>query len=137
MRYLILIILGTVLLSCNDSLNIEQKYGFDLETMPVPKKIVLGETVEIRCQILREGKYNGTKFYIRYFQNDGKGSLRLNDVKFQPNDLYHLDDEVFRLYYTSESTEQQTIYIYIEDSFGQVIQKTFTFTDDSGQKNEN
>lgn len=126
-----------MLLACNDRLDILQKYGFSLETMPVPKKIVLGETIEIRCRLLHEGKYDRTKYYIRYFQSDGKGCLKLDGIQFLPNDLYQLDNDVFRLYYTSQSTDQQSVDVYIEDNFGQVIQKTFTFTDDSGQKGDN
>lgn len=46
---------------------------------------------------------------------------------FKPNDLYPLTKEVFRLYYTSRCTDQQTIDVYVQDSFGQVVQKTFSF----------
>lgn len=42
---------------------------------------------------------------------------------FLPNDLYPLNKTTFRLYYTSHSTDQQVIDVYIEDSFGQVVQK--------------
>ena len=37
----------------------------------------------------------------------------------------------FRLYYTSRSDDQQTIDVYIEDNMGQVVQKSFTFQNDS------
>ena len=50
---------------------------------------------------------------------------------FLPNDRYPLDREVFRLYYTSRSDDQQTIDVYIEDNMGQVVQKNFTFQNDS------
>ena len=43
---------------------------------------------------------------------------------FLPNDLYPLEKETFRLYYTSASTDQQTIDIYIIDSFGQMQQSS-------------
>lgn len=43
-----------------------------------------------------------------------------NGTVFMPNDLYPLDKEMFRLCYTSASTDQQTINIYIIDSFGQM-----------------
>ena len=39
---------------------------------------------------------------------------------FLPNDRYPLDREVFRLYYTSRSDDQQTIDVYVEDNTGQV-----------------
>lgn len=115
-------------LACSDDLDVRQDYLFDLATMPVQKKISTGETAEIRCQLVKEGNYQDAKFYIRYFQPDGKGELRMDDgTVFKPNDLYPLTKEVFRLYYTSRCTDQQVIDVYIQDSFGQVIQKTFSF----------
>jgi hypothetical protein len=117
-----------MLAACNDGLDVKQDYGFDLNTMPVQDEILPGETAEIRCTIVSEGNYSGTRFFIRYFQPDGRGDLRLDDgTLLVPNDLYPLDRTAFRLYYTSRSTEQQTIDIYIEDSFGQVVQKSFSW----------
>ena len=121
-----------VIIGCNDTLDIQQVYSFDLYTMPVPKRIIEGETVEIRCEIVKEGNYAGNVFYIRYFQTDGKGELRLDDGRLLlPNDLYPLKKEVFRLYYTSQSKEQQVIDIYIEDSFRQVVHKSFSFSNET------
>ena len=123
--------------ACNDDLDINQIYSFDLVTMPVQKKIVQGETAEIRCQLVKEGEYEQAKFFIRYFQPDGKGELRMdNGTAFLPNDLYPLDKAVFRLYYTSHCTDQQLIDVYIEDNFGQVIQKTFSWQNDKGEDDE-
>ena len=34
--------------ACNDSLDIQQAYPFTVETLPVPKKLKVGETAEIR-----------------------------------------------------------------------------------------
>lgn len=79
--------------------------------------------------------YRETEYYIRYFQPEGKGQLRLEDgTILLPNDLYPLEKEVFRLYYKSMSTDQQTIDIYIVDSHGQTIQKTFSFNNESQDK---
>ena len=39
-------------------------------------------------------------------------------------------------YYTSASTDQQTIDIYVEDNFGQVVQLTFDFNNENGEKEE-
>jgi hypothetical protein len=112
-------------------------YVFDLHTMPVPKKISVGETVEIRAELVKEGNYSGTKYFIRYFQTDGKGELRLGDsILLVPNDLFLLEKDVFQLYFTSLSDEQQAIDVYIEDSFKQVIQKTFTFSNGNEEKKE-
>lgn len=132
-----MILMGIFLffVSCSDRLSVLQKYEFTLEVMPVPKKALKGETVEIRCRLIKNGDYSGTKFFIRYFQTDGKGILKLQNRKLLPNDLYKLNSETFRLYYTSESNEQQVFDIYIEDNFGQVIQKNFSFTGGSNQQN--
>ena len=118
-------------LASNDDLDIRSRYLFDLAVMPVQKRIAENETAEIRCQLVREGNYQDAKFYIRYFQPDGKGELQMDDgTVFKPNDLYPLTKEVFRLYYTSRSMDQQTIDVYIEDNFGQVVQKTFSWQND-------
>ncbi|MDR0756752.1 MAG: DUF3872 domain-containing protein [Tannerella sp.] len=115
-------------LACSDDLDIRTRYLFDLETMPVQKKIIEGETAEIRCRLIKEGDYQDAEFYIRMFQPDGIGELRMDDgTVFKPNDLYPLKKETFRLYYTSRCKDQQTIDVYIQDSFGQVVQKTFSF----------
>ena len=95
----------------------------------------MGETAEIRCQLVRGGDYLPTTYQIRYFQPDGKGKLEMdNGTVFLPNDLYPLEKETFRLYYTSASTDQQTIDIYIIDSFGQMQQLSFSFNNDSSEE---
>lgn len=124
-------------LACSNDMDVRQNYLFDLATMPVQKKIVQGETAEIRCTIVKEGEYAENRFYIRYFQPDGKGELRLDDKQILlPNDLYPLKNEVFRLYYTSACSDQQTIDIYIVDSFGQTVQKTFSFQNERKDNEE-
>ena len=81
------------------------------------------------------GYYQPTAYQIRYFQPDGKGKLEMdNGTVFLPNDLYPLEKETFRLYYTSASTDQQTIDIYIIDSFGQMQQLTLSFNNDSSEE---
>lgn len=122
------LLLGVVVYGCNNELDIQQNYPFDLVTLPVQKKIAQGETAEIRCTLVREGEFKQAQYFIRYFQPDGKGQLKMEDgTVLLPNDLYPLEKMVFRLYYTSHSTDQQSIDIYIEDNFGQVVQKTFSW----------
>ena len=109
--------ISLTLVSCDDDMDIQQSYPFTVETMPVPKRIVKGETVEIRCELKREGRFSDARYTVRYFQPDGKGSLRMDDgMVLLPNDRYPLDREVFRLYYTSECEDQQSIDIYFEDN---------------------
>ena len=106
-----------MLTSCSDDLDVQQSYPFTVETMPVPTRIVKGETVEIRCELKREGRFSDARYTIRYFQPDGEGKLRMDDgMVLLPNDRYPLDREVFRLYYTSECEDQQSIDIYFEDN---------------------
>ena len=110
-------VVAIALVSCDNDLDVQQGYPFTVETMPVPKRIVKGETVEIRCELKREGRFSDARYTVRYFQPDGKGSLRMDDgMVLLPNDRYPLDREVFRLYYTSECEDQQSIDIYFEDN---------------------
>jgi len=123
-------ILGVFMLltACNSQLDIQQHYPFTVTAMPVQKSLSKGETAEIRVKIKREGYFDEAKYYIRYFQPDGEGELRLADgTVLLPNDLYGLSEDTFRLYYTSQTTEQQKIDIYIEDEFEHVEQLSFSF----------
>lgn len=123
--------------ACSDKLDVQQVYEFDMATMPVQNKIVVGEEAEIRCELIRSGVYQETKYYIRYFQPEGKGLLRMEDgTILQSNDLYPLEKEKFRLYYKSLSTDQQKIDIYIQDSFNQVVQKSFAFNNETEDNQE-
>ena len=123
--------------ACSEDLDVKQAYTFDLETMPVQKRIQAGETAEIRCVLVREGEYEDVKFTIRYFQPDGVGELRMDDgMLFEPNDRYPLDRREFRMYYTSQGTDRQTIDVYIEDSFGQIVQKSFSWQNENDKEEE-
>lgn len=123
--------------ACSDKLDVQQMYEFDLATLPVQTTIVKGEEAEIRCQLVRSGEYQDTKYFIRYFQPTGKGELRMEDgTVLLPNDLYPLPEETFRLYYRSFGTDQQKIDIYILDSFGQVVQKSFAFNNEAEDEKE-
>lgn len=131
------LLLSVIVCACSDDLDVQQVYGFDLEVMPVPKKIVQGETVEIRCEIVPEGVYSGTSYKIRMFQYDGKGILQLdNGTVLQPNDMYRIDNTTFRMYFTAHSDQQQSFDIFIIDSHNQIVQKTFSFQIDSGKDDE-
>lgn len=129
---LVLLILSAsfTLVSCSkdDGLEIQNDFPFEINVMPVPKEVVNGQTIEIRITIQRAGNYNNTQYYLRYFQFDGKGTLRYyDDAPYLPNDLYSLPTEQFRLYYTSNSTVSQAFDIWISDSFGNEKQLNFQF----------
>lgn len=133
-----LMVIGIICVSaCSDKLDVQQVYEFDLATLPVQTEVVMGEEAEIRCQLVRSGEYRDTRYFIRMFQPDGKGELRLDDgTILLPNDLYPLEKETFRLYYKSLSTDQQTIDIYIIDSHGQMVQKSFSFNNEKKEETE-
>ena len=120
--------------ACDNELDIQQAYPFTVETMPVQKHIAKGQTAEIRCTLKRQGRFEDARYTIRYFQPDGRGRLKMdNGMVFKPKDRYPLTKEEFRLYYTSASTDQQTIDVYVEDNFGQTAKLSFEF---NSQKNE-
>ncbi len=67
--------------ACNDGLGIQLASPFTVETLPVPKKLKVGETAEIRRQLVRGGNYQPTTYQIRYIQRDGKGKLKMITVR--------------------------------------------------------
>lgn len=132
------LLIGVVCVTaCSDRLDVQQMYEFDLATLPVQTTVVKGGEAEIRCKLVRSGEYSETRYFIRYFQPTGKGELRMEDgTVLVPNDLYPLEGEMFRLYYKSLDEGQQKIDIYVLDSFGQLVQKTFTFNSETEDKED-
>jgi hypothetical protein len=126
---LAVLISSTVLLSCDkDELEIQNNFPFEVKVMPVPKDIASGKTAEIRFTIQPASNYTSTQYFIRYFQFDGQGTLQYYDQPaYQPNDLYALPAEQFRLYYTSHSTVTQSFDIWISDNFGNEKKLSFEF----------
>ncbi|GAB6122390.1 DUF3872 domain-containing protein [Dysgonomonas termitidis] len=123
--------------ACSDDIDIRQGYTFEVSHLPVQKKLKVGETAEIRCQLERSGKYDNAKYYLRYFQSDGKGSLQSDDgTVFLPNDTYELTKETFRLYYTSQSEDQQVIDIYFSDNYQNTSFLSFSFNNDNSEEEE-
>ena len=135
LRYTLL--LAAIACACSDNLDIKQSYEFQVSHLPVPKKLKINEMAEIRCQLERSGEYENIKYYLRYFQPDGKGELRLDDgTVFLPNDTYELTKETFHLYYTSLSEDQQVIDVYFSDNFGNEFKLSFTFSNDNSKEEE-
>lgn len=120
--------------SCDDDMDIQQSYPFTVETMPVPNKVTKGQTVEIRCEMKKEGNFANTLYTIRYFQYEGEGTLRMdNGITLLPNDRYLLENEKFRLYYTSECSEAQNFIVVVEDNFGNSYELEFDFNNRNAQ----
>lgn len=102
--------------------------------MPVPKKLKVNETAEIRCELKRDGRWEDTRYTIRWFLYDGKGTLKLDDgTVLLPNDRYPLEKETFRLYFTSQSDDQSSLKVWVEDSFGQTVELELSFNNDNSE----
>lgn len=116
----VLLMAGFCLPACNRELDVQTVFPFEVSTMPVPKQIKQGETVEVRCSLVSEGDFSGTCYTMRFFQTEGKGVLRIGrGVALKPNDCYPVGKGDFRLYYTSQSKERQSLEIVFEDNHGQ------------------
>ena len=127
-------LMGCFLASCDDELDIQQSYPFTVETMPVPNKVTKGQTVEIRCEMKKEGNYANARYAIRYFQFEGEGMLKMdNGITFLPNDRYLLENEKFRLYYTSGCSEAQNFIVVVEDNFGNAYELEFDFNNQNAK----
>lgn len=132
---LVISMMAGSLSSCNDDMEIQQSYPFTVETMPVPNKITKGQTVEIRCEMKKEGDFANVLYTIRYFQFEGEGTLKMdNGITFLPNDRYLLENGKFRLYYTSLSSEAQNFIVVVEDNFGNSYQMEYDFNNENKEE---
>lgn len=126
------------LASCSDDLDVQQSYPFTVEVMPFTDKIVKGQTVELRFEIVPEGNYTNTLYTIRYFQYDGEGSLRLVDGPvLVNNDRVLLESKTFRLNYTAKSSGEHRYLVVVEDNFGSTPwERTFEFNNNGKEDND-
>lgn len=126
------------LASCSDDLDVQQSYPFTVEVMPFTDKIVKGQTVELRFEIVPEGNYTNTLYTIRYFQYDGEGSLRLVDgPALVNNDRVLLESKTFRLNYTAKSSGEHRYLVVVEDNFGSTPwERTFEFNNNDKEDND-
>ena len=128
LAFCLLAAMSLTLVSCDEDMDIQQSYPFTVETMPVPNKVTKGQTVEIRCELKKEGDFIGTSYTIRYFQFEGEGSLKMdNGIVFLPNDRYPIENETFRLYYTATGDEAHNFIVVVEDSFNNSYKLEFDF----------
>lgn len=126
--FIIIAAIMSTFIACDDEIGVQQSYPFTVETMPVPGKIAKGETVEIRCELKKEGDYENTLYTIRFFQFEGTGTLKTeNGIVFKPNDRYLLENEKFRLYYTSGCEDAQNFIVVVEDNNNQSFEMEFDF----------
>jgi hypothetical protein len=107
--------------SCNDRLGVKQNFDFEVTHLPYKSADVqLYEVIEIRFAIKSiEGAYNGTKYYLRYFQFTGSGNLTdERGIPFYLNDTYEVPNKTFRLYFTPQNGQQHSLTIVFSDSWG-------------------
>ena len=126
------------LTSCNDDLDVQQSYPFTVEVMPFADKIVKGQTVELRFEIVPEGNYTNTLYTIRYFQYDGEGSLKLVDGPvLVNNDRVLLESKTFRMNYAAKSSGVHRSLVVVEDNFGSTPwERTFEFNNKDKEDND-
>jgi len=131
------LLLAAIACACSDDLDIKQDYEFKVAHLPVPKRLVYGETAEIRCRLIRNGNFKDTQYYFRYFQPDGKGRLRMdNGTVMTPNDSYKLVKDTFNLYYTSLSQDHQVVDVYFYDSFEKEFKLSFSFNNENEKEDK-
>lgn len=131
------ILLACIACACSGDLDIKQDYGFEVTCLPVPKKLKIGETAEMRMQVVRQGYFSGAQYRMRFFLFDGQGTLAFDDgIPLQPNDDYILRQESFRMYYTSRSQERQVFTLYFFDNMGNSHSMEFSFNADSSQQED-
>lgn len=120
--------------SCSDSLDIKQDYTFRVKTLPVQKKLQNGETTTIEFTIVREGQYQKTAYSFRYFQPDGTGTLTDDTGKTYPMNRFHpIENDEFTVLYQSHCKEAQTLDFVFRDNFGQEVEYSISFQNNSSE----
>ncbi|MDR2409723.1 MAG: DUF3872 domain-containing protein [Bacteroidales bacterium] len=118
-----------LLVACNDSLSLQTNFDFEVSVLPYYTTISANETVELRLEIKSNGgHYEGTEYFMRYFQHTGKGTLvDETGAVFVPNDAYRVYKKPFRFYFTPASGQQHQLELTFYDSFGNIHILTFNF----------
>jgi hypothetical protein len=116
-RFVALLLCGLV--ACDTSLDLQKDFDFEVELLPVPSTVAVNEQVEMRFTIKPVGgSYDSTKYFVRYFQYAGKGTLSNEEgLAFVPNDAYVLPKKIFRLYFSTQSGAQHQLGLTFYDSF--------------------
>jgi hypothetical protein len=115
---------------CSDGLDIKSDYDFEVELLPVPSTLAKDERAEMRITLVNiDGTYENTKYYLRYFQYEGKGALSdEQDMVFVPNDSYLLSKKEFRLYFMPKTGDSHNIELTFYDSFKHIHPVTLSFS---------
>jgi hypothetical protein len=125
--FLYTMLIACIVCACSDSLDIVQDYGYSVETLPLPKKLVQGETVNLEFSIVREGYYSETAYKFRYFQSEGEGILIYRGKTVPVNRFQEIGSDNFVLTYQSQCDDQQQLDFVFENSFGKRVEYTVSF----------
>jgi len=83
-----------------------------------------------------EGSYDSTRYYLRYFQYQGKGMVAdESGQSFIPNDLYEMVGRQFRLYFTPTAGSEHQLELTFIDSYKHkhALELSFAIEEDSGE----
>jgi hypothetical protein len=117
--------------ACNDELSIRTNFDFEVSVLPYYTTVAINEPVELRLEIKssKDGSYDDTKYFMRYFQYTGKGTLvEETGVVFIPNDAYPVYKKPFRFYFTPTSGQTHQLELTFYDSFENIHALTLNFT---------
>jgi hypothetical protein len=132
--FLYTMLIACIVCACNDNLDIVQDYGYRVETLPLPKRIKQGETVDLEFSIVREGYYSETAYRFRYFQSEGEGTLNYNGIAVPINRFQRIFADRFVLTCQSLCDDQQQLDFVFEDSFGRQVEYTVAFSSEQAEK---
>lgn len=108
--------------------DLQQSFPFTVEVVPCSDEITIGENVDLHFRIKPHRDYKNTTYTIRYYQNDGEGTLKLVDGPMLCGHRVHLDSRTFHLNYTANSSEAHKFLVIVEDNFSsKPWRRTFRF----------
>jgi hypothetical protein len=134
--FLYTMLIACIVCACSDRLDIVQDYGYRVETLPLPKKLVQGETVNLEFSIIREGYYRETTYKFRYFQSEGEGILTYRGKAVPVNRFQEIGSDNFVLTYQSRCDDQQQLDFVFENSFGKRVEYTVAFSGESVEEDK-
>jgi uncharacterized protein (DUF58 family) len=129
-KYISLTVAMLSFIACDNSLSLQTNFDFEVSVLPYYTNIQINEPVELRLEIKsKDGNYNGTEYFMRYFQYTGKGTLvDETGAVFIPNDAYQVYRKPFRFYFTPTSGQQHQVELTFYDSFENMHALTLNFT---------
>ena len=116
--------------ACNDKIEVQREYGFDLSTWYLPEEIAPDETVEIRFTLSREKDYQEAEYYVGYIQTRGKGEVcDAANTRLENREMYELKSmagldtgdrlrQRFTLFYHNTGEGSVGLRFVIRDNFG-------------------